>query len=407
MFTKITLRNYRTHKLTTIELQPVTLLIGNNNSGKSNLLAGIQHFSDLVKRGDPEREEGDRVVSYEDFFPHQYRFAAHDDPMSIEVESNQNQVHIKYRMELYREGLNVGCRERISVDLKAESKKEIFESGYDKNSNVIALQNNLKNSSIKNQIFTIICQRFFKRFVEVFSYHFQSSFLKEKITKNKNFLPQENLVNSIPKVLGYEGENFQRLIVYIKEKTPNIFSQFIALMRRFERSFIGVRYDPHYKQLLWEFEANKNNTDDSVFAFVPDVVSDGFMKAAAIGLLVCLPFPPALILIEEIENGINPGNIQELMRWIWQATSSTQFILTSHSPSVLREFHNHLNAVYTVRLNKRTYQSDVRNLNDALDVLIGIGTLEGEIIEDKETGKRLIEIPQYKLAELWYSGVIG
>ncbi|WP_083786884.1 AAA family ATPase [Gloeothece verrucosa] len=46
MFTKITLKNFRTHKLTTIELQPVTLLIGNNNSGKTNFLAGIQHFSD-------------------------------------------------------------------------------------------------------------------------------------------------------------------------------------------------------------------------------------------------------------------------------------------------------------------------------------------------------------------------
>jgi predicted ATPase len=43
MFQKISLTNYRTHKFTEIELHPVTLLIGNNNSGKSNFLA--LHYS--------------------------------------------------------------------------------------------------------------------------------------------------------------------------------------------------------------------------------------------------------------------------------------------------------------------------------------------------------------------------
>jgi AAA15 family ATPase/GTPase len=44
MFKKITLENYRTHRKTSIELGPVTLLIGNNNSGKSNLLAVFNFF---------------------------------------------------------------------------------------------------------------------------------------------------------------------------------------------------------------------------------------------------------------------------------------------------------------------------------------------------------------------------
>lgn len=47
MFTQVTLENFKTHKLTTIELHPVTLLIGNNNSGKSNLIEGIQYNTSL------------------------------------------------------------------------------------------------------------------------------------------------------------------------------------------------------------------------------------------------------------------------------------------------------------------------------------------------------------------------
>jgi predicted ATPase len=121
-------------------------------------------------------------------------------------------------------------------------------------------------------------------------------------------------------------------------------------------------------------------------------------------------------MLEEIENGINPGNIQQLMNWIWQAASpsqeglSSQFIITSHSPSVLREFNEHPDHVYTVRLDKRSRQSDVRNLNIALDTLVGIGTIKDDEVEydsDEDTGNQLIKIPKYQLAELWYSGTIG
>jgi AAA15 family ATPase/GTPase len=116
-------------------------------------------------------------------------------------------------------------------------------------------------------------------------------------------------------------------------------------------------------------------------------------------------------MLEEIENGINPGNIQEFLRLIWQATSrkgerrGTQFIMTSHSPSVLREFSDNLDHVYTMRLDKRSFASDVRNLNVAMDSYVGIGGIDGEIIE--EEGRRLVKITQRDLTELWYSGIIG
>ena len=61
--------------------------------------------------------------------------------------------------------------------------------------------------------------------------------------------------------------------------------------------------------------------------------------------------------------------------------------------------------MYTVRLDRRTFESDVRNLNVAMDSLVGIGAVDGEIME--EEGRRLVKIPQRDLTELWYSGTIG
>ncbi|WP_242034987.1 hypothetical protein [Dolichospermum sp. FACHB-1091] len=60
-----------------------------------------------------------------------------------------------------------------------------------------------------------------------------------------------------------------------------------------------------------------------------------------------------------------------------------------------------------MRLEKRNRKSDVRNLNTSLETLVGIGSVEGEIIEDETTGKKTVEIPKYQLAELWYEGTIG
>ena len=106
-------------------------------------------------------------------------------------------------------------------------------------------------------------------------------------------------------------------------------------------------------------------------------------------------------MLEGIENGINPGNIRELMYWLRHAAltqrehGSSQFILTSHSASVLREFSRYLESVYTLRLVKSTHQSDVRNLNTSLEELLGIGVIDGTVTED-EQGNRIVEVPPYQ-----------
>ncbi|OIP72963.1 MAG: chromosome segregation protein SMC [Oscillatoriales cyanobacterium CG2_30_40_61] len=420
MFKKITLKNYRTHKSTTLELQPITLLIGNNSSGKTNFLSGIQHFSGLIRQGNPFKEQ-DRRVQVKDYFPHRYRLAKDDDTMSIEIEWSKNNNFVKYQMELYQNenfAGKVGCREKIELSINNLQNLQPFTNGYKKETDLIELRLNIEKSQKDEE--KELLNLFFRDCAYTFGYHLQPSFLKGIINDTANFdnANFDNWINQeikIPSFLGYEGKNLQKLIYYVKTKEERVFTRFLTLMRRFadNKNFQGIRYDQRNSKLLWEFDLGRTTTDRLVDEFPPEVISDGLLKAAAIALLLSIKNPPALMLMEEIENGINPGNIQELMRWIWQATApnqkdiTPQFILTSHSPSVLREFHKNLDSVYTFRLNKRTYQSDVRNLNQALDTLIGIGAVEGEIIEDEATGKRLVEIPQYQLAELWYSGTIG
>ncbi len=98
MFQKFILKNFRTHTETSIELGVITLFIGANSAGKSNLLAGIRHFSRLVARGRPEQEQiiiqKDKQKEREktefhklyqgDFFPHRHRLAK-DEEISLKL----------------------------------------------------------------------------------------------------------------------------------------------------------------------------------------------------------------------------------------------------------------------------------------------------------------------------------
>ncbi len=424
MFKQVTLENFRTHKSTTIELYPVTLLIGNNNSGKTNLLAGIQHFCNLVRRENSDNKKSQTINATRDLYPHKYRLAKDKEPMSFSILWNNEDGEINYKIEICESSnfrYNASCQEKITIQLANNQISKELESGYNQPINILELRKKIQLDPSLEENEKALCELFFLYFTNTFSYHFQPTFLKQKDNDDAE-QQQENKFNNsleieerrIPVSLGETGSNFQSLLRYVKEKEERIFSSFIAKMRTVDTSFIGVRYDPNRSSLIWEFDLGRKG---SVEEFMPDVVSDGFMKIAVISLLTSLKKSPALIMLEEIENGINPGNIQQLMNWIWQATSpsqdgfvKTQFILTSHSPSVLREFNQHPDHVYTVRLDKRSRQSDVRNLNTALDTLVGIGAIKDDEVEyeiEENTNKKLIKIPKYQLAELWYTGTIG
>jgi predicted ATPase len=414
MFKKVKLVNYKTHRLTEIYLSPVTLLIGNNSSGKTNLMSGIQYFANLVKRGDSDSDGEDNLVRLEDYLSLKYRFAKKSDPMSMSIIWQRDNYVINYTMELYIDRIDrtisVACRESLSIQTEDNNSPQEITFGFDKPTQKLGLRIDVESSTNLNKNYKVLIRQFFSDLTSTVSYHFQPSYLK-RFELNSDV----NNGVKISKLLGYEGDKLSAIILHIKEHQESTFSRFMALMRRFQPSFQGVRLaedSTHDQYLVWEFDLGRTKIE--VDTFSSDSVSDGFLKAAALAVLLSLTPPPALILIEEIENGVNPGNIQQIMDWIWKAALAShpvytmpQFILTSHSPSVLREFHEHLDCVYTTRLQKKGWVSDVRNLSQALDTLIGIGTVEGESTPKAEPGLFEINMPKYQLAELWYSGTIG
>ena len=71
------------------------------------------------------------------------------------------------------------------------------------------------------------------------------------------------------------------------------------------------------------------------------LLSTGTLRILALLALLHHPSPPPLIVVEEIENGLDPKSVYVIINEIRRAIedSKTQIILTTHSPYLLNLLH--------------------------------------------------------------------
>ncbi len=398
MFKEIRIKGFRTHVDTKLELGPITLLIGPNNAGKSNFLQGISHFARLIARGDR--------VAGNDLHPYIHRLASGSDLGASWVFTCPH-CDMEYEIDLYEDENGVGCREKIRFAEK-DGESESFESGWTARTDRMGLQHEVGASPDSEHLSAV--GDVFRDLASCQAYHFQPAFLKGEAGDSEAVNGWLDL--SISTQLGYRGEHLQDVLHRVQQEDQRTYNRFVSSLRRFEPSFQGLGYDEQLKQTTWLFDLGR--VPPRPDEFPPDIISDGILRAAAISLLSSTERPPALIMIEEIENGISQKNLGRFLGWLRQAAGlhdssdrgyNTQFILTSHSPSVLFEFSEHLNDVHYMRLERRGYKSVVRNLNSALLGFVDLGTVDGEV--ENRDGKDVVILSPQDLMNLWYSGVIG
>jgi len=447
MFEWFSIENYRTHVQTRIELGPVNLLIGANNAGKSNLLAALRHFSRLAARGRPDArifggagqaspggpEEDESVGQDEgvdeqppggagprdrrsvvdiDFFPHRHRLASQTTPMAWRCSWVHRRGRVEYELELAedeRVATRVACRERLGFALYPRKALKWVTSGVETPTHLVALQGRLASSDLAPGEEELVT-RFFKDLATCYCFDLQPAFLRGQVADTRRIVDADP--PRIPWELGVEGVGLQRTLLRVRAKEQRTFDNFRAAMERFEPSFRGVKDHPTWEYPAWQFRLTPDaqRFDD----FPPYVVSDGVLRAAAVALLTSMRNPPALILLEEVENGVNQRNLASFLAWLRQAAGpsdasdrghNTQFVLTSHSAGVLREFSEHLRHVFHVRLHSHGYHSVIRDLESIVSALVDAGALPGEY-EDSQ-GRRAVRVTPGDLTELWFGGSIG
>lgn len=113
-------------------------------------------------------------------------------------------------------------------------------------------------------------------------------------------------------------------------------------------------------------------------------MSDGQLRFLGLLLLLLLPEPPKLILLDEPEIGMHPEMLAVFGEVIKQASERTQLIVATHSPQLL----NHLGAEHVILVER--------------DSESGITRLERPDLE-----RLAIWLERYEVGRLWTMGRLG
>lgn len=365
MLKRVSIQNFKSLKDVALDLQKVNLLIGPNNSGKSNFLKAINHISDYTQSVfalNRLKEADNRKKLLEEFeYKHEYQVknylfnGAIDKIIKISITGTED-LSYDYVWSGDDDELNF-------IDPSSDSAKEFDQGNYfGKNTSDIL---SLLNQAI---IYRPDPNQFSKP-VELESNH-------------------------------YVNETGSNIVSYLFNLSQNRKKDFIELEKNFSYCVgdlvnIGtpsVKTENGNKLKLKFFDKFDND-------YWVEEVSEGVLYFLALLCIINQPDPPKLLLLEEPEKGIHPRRIWEVMRFIFQLAEEKdiQIILTTHNEHVVNAFSSTPEAVFVFDKDEEG-ATHVRNLQRDI--------IEPSHQKSRERGLDPINFTE-NLGENWLYGLIG
>jgi predicted ATPase len=113
-------------------------------------------------------------------------------------------------------------------------------------------------------------------------------------------------------------------------------------------------------------------------------LSDGTLRYLCLLAILCHPEPPPLICIEEPETGLHPDILPTIAELMIEASQRTQLIVTTHSDILVSAFSEHPEAVLVCEKDE-----------------------DGTHFKRLEADKLKVWLDEYSLGETWLRGGIG
>jgi len=313
-----------------LKFTPLTVFIGNNGSGKSSVIEGLETYQTLVMNG--LYEAMDAWSGYEHVLnksvPHNLRYY----PDAQEYHSN--------RIFFY-------CRGTDSY-----LKPFIVKSKINHTSNFDEVYIEREDGKIDNDL---IIER---EYDGSYRYKNREISTQERKLDDINFsVFKERLFDPIakwqflrlnPKEMGYpKPQKRTSGKVWLEKGGANIAQYLMSIRALSQSAFDGIIETLQFilpyagdlqPTLTSELERNVYlQLTESDFKVPGWLLSTGTLRLVALLALLRHPTPPPLIVVEEIENGLDPRSIHLLVEEIRNAVldGTTQVILTTHSPYLL------------------------------------------------------------------------
>lgn len=368
MIQKIRIQNFRSIQDATVELGKVNLFIGPNNSGKSNMLKGIELMAGVLKK-----------------YPEPYSLLQEDyqslSPRSTANIIDKKEIIFSIQMETVGANLIVPVTDNFELLLRFNNKDETRTLEYNPDTN------SFSSGAVRSPFIEYGIPGLVKLAKDYFD-----NVVIHKIDPSKFQLSTSILKASY---LESNGSNIISFLFELSQNHKKRFQQLEADLAVCVVDLVSLSTpaDPNEPGKL---KLKFFDTQDR--AFWAEEVSEGVLYFLALLCIVHQPDPPKLLLIEEPEKGIHPRRIREVMDFIFQLAEERdiQIIITSHSPYVVDHFADIPECISV--FDKEEGATVIRNA--ARDIL--------EPLNERNAEQNLPPV-QYtdSLGEHWVSGFLG
>ena len=318
-----------------VRFTPLTVFIGNNGVGKSSLIEGME----MVKL---IREEGlDQAMQHWRGFEYIWNKAVpHTLKMRESKECFTNQMSFRFAGTT-REGLgqNAVLRKfRALTEVTAGLREEVFFLGEELHQETPGrlrtvtrpISGQIKDET-KGQPPLYFTPSPNESIVSAETSIARWQFVRLDADAMGHETPLRRVGGYLP--LATNGSNIAEYLLDIRDRDPSIVDGIVETMQNVLPYLVDVKpvvTSEIGRSVYLELAEQKFNLPSWLF-------STGTLRVVALLALFRHPDPPPLIVIEEIENGLDPRTINLIVEEIREVvrTGRSQIILTTHSPYLL------------------------------------------------------------------------
>jgi predicted ATPase len=325
----VSIENFKAvRKSGTVKLTPLTVLIGNNGSGKSSLIEGLETYQETVSRGldaaitrwlgfeyvwNQRARHNQKHVRTED--------GAYENPMVFVLKGRVLRGSFTVRMEISADpGINDIRIEKESLKITRDRLIQ-----RDRHGNAIIHLSPDSERSEQFHPFESATPRDFAKIIESWQFLF--------LDPGRMGMPARQIMTPGLGKLHRDGSNLGQYLWEIRERDLTAFEGILEALR-FVLPFasdIQPRITQEIERLVHLQMTEKD------FKVPGWLLSTGTLRILAILAALRHPNPPPLLVIEEVENGLDPRTMHLLVEEIRAAITArtTQVIVTTHSPYLL------------------------------------------------------------------------
>lgn len=323
---KVRIKNFLSLRDVELPLKPLTVLVGPNASGKSNILNALGLLKRMMIESDlpPVKFIRDSL------------WAGEANQITFQLQAKVKEIPTQYELNIKAEANNPFVDEELLVSsvnvISIQHGEGMVKDEDDKNltpykSNKLALRS---AGDYGNKPITSILTMFIKDWE---FYDFQPNFIRRYFDLLPMLIAEKMLSeesSESPK-LDDDGSTLSALLSYWYENTPDRFQSVSESLA----SSTKLRID----QCMIDGD-NKLCLLEGYKQPIPlEKASDGTLRLVAYYILLNEPELPPLIAIEEPERNLHPGALTDITNVLEQISERSQVIITTHSSQLLDAFN--------------------------------------------------------------------